>query len=523
MLLVIAPLCFVITPLLYLYCKNQVYYNLLNLLTSILVFVTSTLILFGSIYMFFGRFRGVSCGKERLELTSFSVTVLIVLFNNLYSLASEYLADLIGIGFPLAGMNVPFLIIGPNKILFPFFCGALIAIIFSLRKSRRLIPQYNQFLSAAGLILIFIAIVQIILTGHKPTFLFKEVKNTIHMDSKRPNIYYIILDTYARSDVLKKYDGFDNSDFLNYLQNKGFYIATKSRCNYPVTLLSLRASLNMGYFPVPGKGLADPNFLSICRKDVQQNNVAKNLIQNGYTYIPIGHFFFDENFAVNDHTLIAKGYYQTGALWLDQLAHSPFSFVRIMANIFQDNEGLRKNIMFDFDLLKKSIDYKGNKFVFAHFWGPHFPYVFHADGTPLKNDGWNSGNKKKQVSLNRQKYIGQLQFTNNHIKTIIDTIIKVDSTAIIVLQSDHGEWTVDTLPGNHDYMHDTSFIAQRMPNLSAYRVPPEIRSALYDSISPVNSFRVILNKLGYLNCSLLPDNHYVLWWNLKKGAVKIDD
>ena len=37
-----------------------------------------------------------------------------------------------------------------------------------------------------------------------------------------PDIYYIILDTYTRSDVLRDYWHTDNSDFINFLQRNGF-------------------------------------------------------------------------------------------------------------------------------------------------------------------------------------------------------------------------------------------------------------------------------------------------------------
>ena len=51
-----------------------------------------------------------------------------------------------------------------------------------------------------------------------------------------PDIYYIILDSYARQDVLKEVGGYDNSDFINYLTSKGFYVASESCSKYTHTL-----------------------------------------------------------------------------------------------------------------------------------------------------------------------------------------------------------------------------------------------------------------------------------------------
>ena len=62
-----------------------------------------------------------------------------------------------------------------------------------------------------------------------------------------PNIYYIILDGYARDDILLEMYHYDNAEFLDYLTQSGFYIARNSRSNYSQTSLSLASSLNMGY------------------------------------------------------------------------------------------------------------------------------------------------------------------------------------------------------------------------------------------------------------------------------------
>ena len=67
------------------------------------------------------------------------------------------------------------------------------------------------------------------------------------MAGRRPDIYYIILDGYARSDVMSKLFGFDNEPFLKRLEQKGFYVARRSTANYCQTPLSLSSSLNAVY------------------------------------------------------------------------------------------------------------------------------------------------------------------------------------------------------------------------------------------------------------------------------------
>src|SRR3970282_1068515 len=62
-----------------------------------------------------------------------------------------------------------------------------------------------------------------------------------------PDIYYIILDGYARDDILRKFYQLDNRDFLDRLGELGFYVAGCAQSNYAQTQLSLASSLNFAY------------------------------------------------------------------------------------------------------------------------------------------------------------------------------------------------------------------------------------------------------------------------------------
>ena len=57
-----------------------------------------------------------------------------------------------------------------------------------------------------------------------------------------PDIYYIIVDTYGRADILKELYSYDNSGFADFLLSRGFYVAESSHANYSQTLLSLSSS-----------------------------------------------------------------------------------------------------------------------------------------------------------------------------------------------------------------------------------------------------------------------------------------
>ncbi len=67
-----------------------------------------------------------------------------------------------------------------------------------------------------------------------------------------PDIYYIIPDSYGRSDLLLQAFGLDNSAFIQRLQEMGFYVAECSQSNYNRTDVSLASSLNHGIPPKSG-------------------------------------------------------------------------------------------------------------------------------------------------------------------------------------------------------------------------------------------------------------------------------
>ena len=62
----------------------------------------------------------------------------------------------------------------------------------------------------------------------------KKIDESKIMDSY-PDIYYIILDEYADSDMLKKYLDYDNQEFISFLEEKGFHVASdRGGCRPPI-------------------------------------------------------------------------------------------------------------------------------------------------------------------------------------------------------------------------------------------------------------------------------------------------
>ena len=101
--------------------------------------------------------------------------------------------------------------------------------------------------------------------------------------SAAPDIYYIILDGYARTDVMRSLFDFDNAPFLDRLERRGFYIARRSTANYCQTPLCLSASLNAVYLDDLVKGLG-PDQTELTDL-IGRNNVVASLKPLGYKFV----------------------------------------------------------------------------------------------------------------------------------------------------------------------------------------------------------------------------------------------
>ncbi|RKX21330.1 MAG: hypothetical protein DRP51_04370, partial [Candidatus Zixiibacteriota bacterium] len=91
----------------------------------------------------------------------------------------------------------------------------------------------------------FLETAEIELNKYRPEMV-QPIRNETNIGSL-PDIYFIMLDGYARADILRQIYRYDNSEFLDFLHQRGFHIAGQSRSNYCQTLLSLSSTFNMIY------------------------------------------------------------------------------------------------------------------------------------------------------------------------------------------------------------------------------------------------------------------------------------
>lgn len=313
-----------------------------------------------------------------------------------------------------------------------------------------------------------------------------------------PDVYWIILDGYTRDDVLQKTYGFDNSEFYNQLRQAGFTIPACAQSNYAWTELSLSSALQMDYIDkfsnIFRRGDQTRDHVSY-RYYFQQNPVRTKLESLGYKTVAFETDFWWANINNADYYILENANplekYKQGyeinkfedmflrTTLLRVVGEGQIAYLNkiLPQHIVSPDERHYNRILFDLEQIKLVPRIPGHKFVMMHLVAPHAPFVFSVDG-------------KFQVNTEYVKgYPPEVAYLNKRIIETVRWIQENSSTPpVIIIQGDHG-WDMET----------------RMDILNAYYLPGGGNAQIYNGITPVNTFRVVLNQYFGMNYPILAD------------------
>ena len=303
-----------------------------------------------------------------------------------------------------------------------------------------------------------------------------------------PDIYYIILDAYARADVLAEEFGHDNEPFIQSLRDLGFYVAECSQSNYEMTPLSLTSSLNLDYIQNMSDTFTPDEVESMgLVKLLDNNNVQETVSNFGYKTVAFSSGYLMAEWRDAD-VFVSPPY---GPITEFETLLMLSTYLRILDDMeiidFDDisAERFRTRTRLVLDSFDDLVNIPGPKFVFIHLIIPHEPFAFDAMGNPVPPDQTDP----------RYGYSDQVKFINRAILPKLEKLIEESpSSPVIILQGDHGSW----ITPDH---------AAQLKILNAYYLPNG-SEALYPSISPVNSFRVVFNEYFDASFPLLEDKSY---------------
>ncbi len=398
---------------------------------------------------------------------------------------------------------------------------------FLLAYKRKIHLSFHNGINIASLLLVLFQVIlisrfyiQINTISNKATKTNINVENSA--TQTEPDVYYILLDSYADEQILQEKYGFDNSAFLNSLKELGFYIPENAKSNYYTTIFSMLSTFNMNYhdeigFPV-NLNSSDVDYNQLIPY-FKHNPVRSEFEKRGYQIISFetGYYwlnwndtdiYYEQAKSLNSsqefehlfaRTTFLRMLEDTGIAeksGLDKIL-PVFRTSFIPDNTITDHDGIPgakkryDRLLFTFDWLEKTVEIPGNKFVYAHILSPHEPFVFDEQGNFHPTD-------KKQAG-----YTSQVQFLNQRILEIVTHILENSPTPPIII-----------IQGDHNSLKETD--PKKTQVLSALYMPGEAGEHLYGGITPVNHFRYIFSNYFGMDIPLIADKSFI------KGASPYD-
>jgi hypothetical protein len=365
-------------------------------------------------------------------------------------------------------------------------------------------------LVAAGLVLVNLATIAFNEAAARQNAPVPSVAAALHPGSRRPDIYYIVFEEYAGERPLRDDFGYDNLPFLSELERRGFFVGHQSFTNYPRTSLSLASSLNMQYLDQVERETGGAGPERVLVPPIRSPRVVALLKSVGYRYVNVGSWYTptssspeaDLNVRYSGLSEFDSALYENTALWP----------IGGKLGLFRDALDFRRReyqrVLFQFRQLARMSGVGSPKFVFAHIICPHDPYVFDRRGHYVPKEAQRG---RRDV----RNYTDQLTYLNTLILNLAEKLLSVpeDRRPVMVLQADEGPF-----PGAPTswLKRRPSILERKFLILNSYYLPPGGRPmpVPYPSISPVNTFRLVLDRYLGADLPLLPDRAFV-FQNLK--------
>ena len=343
-----------------------------------------------------------------------------------------------------------------------------------------------------------------------------------------PDIYLIVLDGHGRSDVLQAIYDYDSSPFIDGLQERGFFVASQARSNYIQTGLSLASTLNLTYLDFLSKqpGEASSDRTPVARL-IRQSRLRALLEDSGYRIIGLSTGFRVTELEDADLYLrtpigavteFERMLTETSGGFILQDLPTALGFAPFLPGY----QAHRERILHSIETLQSVASLPGPKFVLAHLLVPHPPFVFDQTGGEtswrypfsLMEGNMFMGTHEEYI----QGYRDQITYVDHVMLDVLSSILATSpSPPIIVLMGDHG-------PGSRlawDSVERTDLL-ERTGILNAYFLPGASQELLYEGITPVNSFRLILDAYFGTELGLLPDRSYFSTWMQPYSFIPID-
>lgn len=385
----------------------------------------------------------------------------------------------------------------------------------ALRKSGSDFRKAFLFINSVFLILIIFDVVVIAGHGAEPdNKLVSSEKSVLATyrktpESVKPDIYYMVFDSYTSPSALKSSFGYENSALDSFLVNRGFFVANNSHSQYNLTAFSLTSSFNMNYLDrlkVSENLFRKKEYLPAVSA-MYETDLMKILEKENYEIVN------QSIFKIKNHPPVAPLY----NIWMLNELYEKHNILRSVSNDLgwmlqsnfafhlnskekkaDENEASRnRHVERTYEALMNTIATPSLKprFVYTHFMIPHYPFSYDSAGNKLPETEHDA-----PLDMDMKHYVNQLIYSNKLMKNAVEKIMsEATKPVVIIIQGDHGY--------RHYLLKEKSL---EFDNLNAFYFYNKDYRLLTDHPSNVNTFRIVLNTFFNQNLPMLKDTSYYL-------------
>jgi hypothetical protein len=397
--------------------------------------------------------------------------------------------------------------LGKYSIILPLMFVLVIILLFVLKRVRH-VARVNLFLCVLALVYISVEVYSLFANSSKQ---HNSLFNSLPLPEKSnsgsgPALYYIVLDGYPGPDET----GNKVSNIYSSLSNLGFFTVTHARSNYNATVFSTAATLNLQYISAFHSSFGgDPSSYLKAMNDIKHAPMINFFKKQGYAVINLSIFDLENEHSIEKEHFIKVPpadvfFYPT--LWY-AARRDIFWNVYSLLHKRQDQEqaaiqGEKKlhegKLAYNERILDSlgatPLEKDNPAFVFAHLYMPHYPYFFDSLGKRYPDELTYERN-----IYTKDRFLNYVSYTEKRIIPQIEKIIRnTNGECVIIVQSDHGFPGLSNKP-NRDFK-----------NISAYYFPDRDYRNLNDSLTNVNTFRIILNKYFGESLPILRDSTFFI-------------
>lgn len=301
--------------------------------------------------------------------------------------------------------------------------------------------------------------------------------------NSRPDIYYLVFDSYTSPESLKQYWSYDDSALVTFLASNGFHVVANARANFDQTPRCMAASMNMRLPAGPPADLSSFGRVNRLFEIVDLSAVPRKLEDIGYRIVNLSPFDVAGRERVYGYPQLEYSEI-TDVMVEKSLAGFARRYVGHM-KVRSANEAVLNQLR---EVIKDNT--KQPRFVYSHLMLPHHPFFYDRNGVK----------PHPRIHGSANDYLEQLIYANGVITNVIAAILTHSAKPpIIVLQGDHG----------YRFLNNEHAGEEGLTILNAYHLPGEQPGWVHQGITPVNSFRMIFNHYFGARYGYWPDTSQV--------------